>query len=280
MGLLVDPDVSSIAFAAGRNSMDSIMEGIVNLLQAGAEPLVTALSVRDWAFDADREGQQRGPISVRDPSRQRPSCSGTRHLFPQPGVSDGMALVGDPRTTTLLVREGVQVFVSDSDSDNLIKNMLTVLGEGAFDLMTEQPKAWCKVDLAASGSSGACPCQPGPKRAPSKRAAVRPPSPHRCSALKAWTFKWPQSRAVWMVRRVLSLQSDLPPIGPIPLCTNSRLLDSCVCARLAGPCSARGVEGTAYPSTASLQVKQRPALDPDPESNRSLLFRRRHDRGW
>ncbi len=71
-------------------------------------------------------------------------------VVPVHGLTPGTALVGDTRgSIQVLVREGVNVLVSDSDQDDFLRNRVTLLGEGRFGLRIEQPAAWCAVDLAA-----------------------------------------------------------------------------------------------------------------------------------
>jgi hypothetical protein len=49
---------------------------------------------------------------------------------------------------TLFVREGVQVLVSDSDSDDFLRNRITMLGETRVASAIWQPGAFAIVHLA------------------------------------------------------------------------------------------------------------------------------------
>lgn len=66
-------------------------------------------------------------------------------------IPENVALVGDfTLACTLLVREGVNVRVSDSDSDDFIRNRLTLLAEARVALPVWQPSALAEVQLAAA----------------------------------------------------------------------------------------------------------------------------------
>ena len=57
-------------------------------------------------------------------------------------------MVPDSRVAgRVIVREGANVTISDSDQDDFTRNKVTVLAEGRFGLEVEQPAAVCSVDL-------------------------------------------------------------------------------------------------------------------------------------
>ena len=67
-------------------------------------------------------------------------------------IDPKVALVGDfTLAATLLVREGVNISVSDADQDDFIRNRVTILAEGRVALPVWQPSALAEVELAPPG---------------------------------------------------------------------------------------------------------------------------------
>jgi hypothetical protein len=71
-------------------------------------------------------------------------------LIPSVAIAQGTALVGDFSIgAQLLIREGVQVLLSDSDQDDFIRNRVTMLAEMRAALPVFRPAAFATVaDLA------------------------------------------------------------------------------------------------------------------------------------
>src|SRR4051812_7032931 len=69
---------------------------------------------------------------------------------PSLGIPQGSALVIDTRLALRLhVREGVHVVIGQ-ESDDLVRNMATLLGEGRWAVTVEQPGAAALVHLEAA----------------------------------------------------------------------------------------------------------------------------------
>lgn len=148
-GILNTTGVGSIAFSAGQVNADSILEGIGAVLLSGAQPNVVAISIRDWMDLLKAKATDGTYLSGGAFSETARILWGTTTV-PVVGLSPGVALVGDTRLGgRILVREGVNVIVSDSDQDDFTRNNVTLLGEMRGDVIVEQPAAWCTVDLAA-----------------------------------------------------------------------------------------------------------------------------------
>jgi hypothetical protein len=105
--------------------------------------------VNDWVdilIDKDAEERYRNIVG---PFAAAANSMWNTATVPVPGLADGIALVGDTRLgARVLVREGVNV-VAGQESDDLIRNRVTLLGEGRYGLAVDQPSAFCAVDLAA-----------------------------------------------------------------------------------------------------------------------------------
>jgi hypothetical protein len=70
-------------------------------------------------------------------------------LIPSASIAQGTALVGDFEIgAMLLIREGVNVLLSDSDQDDFIRNRVTMLGEMRAALPVFRPAAFSTVHFS------------------------------------------------------------------------------------------------------------------------------------
>jgi Phage capsid family len=156
-GLLVDPAIPTVDYAATPYLMDLILTAVIELMNQGTNAVVTVLNPTDLgtmlgSTNANEDYVSGGPFAA---GSLQLSIWGTLAV-PSPSVPAGTALVGSPQVgSRLWVREPVQVYVSDSDQDSFVKNMLTFLGETAVAFTNEQPEAWRKVDLSATTARSA-----------------------------------------------------------------------------------------------------------------------------
>jgi HK97 family phage major capsid protein len=93
------------------------------------------------------------------PTGPAATCSGRRAMHRPPTIW-GLAttanrtvpaaspLVGDANGATLLVREGVNVRVSDADQDDFTRNRVTVLAEARVALPVWRPASFAKAALS------------------------------------------------------------------------------------------------------------------------------------
>jgi hypothetical protein len=71
-------------------------------------------------------------------------------VLPSQVLSEGDALVADfGLGAQVLIREGVNVLFSDSDSDDFLRNRVTMLGEMRAALLVWRPALFQQVELAA-----------------------------------------------------------------------------------------------------------------------------------
>jgi hypothetical protein len=66
-------------------------------------------------------------------------------------VPAGNPLVGDSMASTLLVREGINVKVSDSDQDDFVRNRVTILAECRVAYPVWRPSGFAIAALPGSG---------------------------------------------------------------------------------------------------------------------------------
>lgn len=143
------PDVSGL-----ENTMDAVLEGIVDVLATGAIPNASLVNPRDWADALRAKASGDGQYLSVGPFADAVERMWSAPTIPTPAVPEGTAIVGDfAAGMTVLVREGVQVLVSDSDQDDFIRNRITLLGEGRFAVPIWQPAAFAVVDLTTVGAA-------------------------------------------------------------------------------------------------------------------------------
>jgi len=149
-GILNTSGVASVAFSATELAADQTLEGLVSVLLSDAQPNVVALNPRDWANMLRAKAGGSGEYFSGGPFIAAAERLWGATVVPSTGVPAGTALVGDfTLGATLFVREGVTVIASDSDQDDFLRNVVTLLGEGRFALAVWQPSAFAVVDLAA-----------------------------------------------------------------------------------------------------------------------------------
>ena len=134
---LLAPNVS-----ADTNVPDKLLTAVGVLTASGVQPNFVALNPQD-ATEAykQREGTD-GAYVAGSPWDKLPP------VVQSPALTAGEALVGDSRVGAALgVRQGVTVSVG-TESDDLIRNIATVLLEGRWAPMVLQPAALAHIDLA------------------------------------------------------------------------------------------------------------------------------------
>ena len=113
-----------------------------------AEPDAMLLNPMTYQACSRRRQRQRRTTRLRRRVRQ-PRRRNLGVPVIQSAVVPSKAIVADwGRATTLYVRQGPNVKMSDSDQDDFIRNVVTVLAESRVGLAVFQPSAICEVHLA------------------------------------------------------------------------------------------------------------------------------------
>jgi Phage capsid family len=151
LGILRTSGIGAPASGAGDTvNADLVLNGITAVLNSGAVPTgvvwnptdhAKAMKVKATTSGVRLDSDGAFSVQVGDQVWNVPSILNV-------GMPAGTALVGDWLLgSTLFVREGIAVRVSDSDQDDFIRNKTTMLGEGRFGLAVWQPSAFAKVPL-------------------------------------------------------------------------------------------------------------------------------------
>jgi hypothetical protein len=149
-GILQTSGIGSVAYDAGELAADQILSGLTTVLLADAMADGVIMHPTDWQTVLKAKAAGDGHYYSGGPFSMTPQVLWGVPLIPSPAIPVGHALVGDFAIgALLLIREGVNVLMSDSDQDDFIKNRITLLGEMRAALAVWRPSAFADVDLAA-----------------------------------------------------------------------------------------------------------------------------------
>jgi HK97 family phage major capsid protein len=149
-GILNTSGIGSVGGLAYDNVADAILAGITAIVLADGDPNFVALNPVTWQTLLTMKAQDSGVYLYGTPaSLQAPTIWGlniTRNRV----IDTDTPLVGDSNAVTLLVREGVNVKVSDSDQDDFTKNRVTILCEARVAVPVWYPAFFAEVDMTTS----------------------------------------------------------------------------------------------------------------------------------
>lgn len=154
-GLLNTTGIQVAPVAAGENALDRLHHGIVSIWLADHEPSFIGVSPRDWESVRLTRDASGADATTGGYLMGAPTVAGGQVLWGYPVVvspafPDGTGIVGDAQAALVLLREGVNVLISDSDQDDFIHNRVTMLAETRAGLVVWAPDAFASVDLAAA----------------------------------------------------------------------------------------------------------------------------------
>jgi HK97 family phage major capsid protein len=167
-GILATAGIQSVDFVAGVPVSDLVLDGITAVEDADAVPDAVVVNPVDLAqmlkATADSSGVRLdGPGAfASQPSSLWGLPTILSRLMPQ-----GQALVGAFGTCSrLFIREPPSVRLSDSDQDDFVRNMITILAELRAGVAIWQPSAFATIRFSAAS--------PGSAQAPRSRETPRP----------------------------------------------------------------------------------------------------------
>jgi HK97 family phage major capsid protein len=154
-GILHTTGISVVDYTA-EPLADLALAGIADILGANAEPNAVILNPADWTSMLAAKAVGSGERLDSDGafSTTADTLWGLPALI-STVIPAGTALVGDwSLGATLFVREGVNLRISDSDQDDFVRNVVTLLAEGRFGMACWRPACFSVVAFAADGASG------------------------------------------------------------------------------------------------------------------------------
>jgi HK97 family phage major capsid protein len=149
-GILQTSGIGAPAVVAGDNPADAILRAITVIVLSDGDPNFVALNPLTWqALMLMREntgGAGTGGYLFGSPGMvMAPTIWGLATTANRT-VPQTTPLVGDANGATLLVREGVNIKVSDADQDDFTRNRVTVLAEARVALPVWRPASFAKAN--------------------------------------------------------------------------------------------------------------------------------------
>lgn len=149
-GILNTAGIGAVAFGAGELVADQVLRGITTVLLADAEATGVVMNPLDWETTLKAKAAGDGHYYSGGPFSMTPQQLWGVPLLAARAIPAGTVLVGDFAIgAQLLIREGVNVLLSDSDQDDFIRNKVTLLAEMRAALPVFRPAAFATVDLTA-----------------------------------------------------------------------------------------------------------------------------------
>jgi hypothetical protein len=148
-GILNTSGIGKVVFNSAELPADQILSGITAVLLADGMADGIVMYPTDWQAVLKAKGSTTGMYYSGGPFQMTPQMIWGVPLVPSQAIPVGKSLVADFEIgALLLIREGVQVLMSDSDQDDFIKNRITILAEMRAALAVWRPPAMVEVDLA------------------------------------------------------------------------------------------------------------------------------------
>lgn len=156
-GILPTTGLGVVKFAAGKITADQTLLAMTTILLANAvatgivmHPLDWANTIMQKATGGDEQYYGGGPFAV------TPAMLWGVPLIPSPAIKEGEVLVGDFGIgVQLLIREGINVLLSDSNEDDFVTNRVTMLGECRAANVVWRPPAFCRMFLSKASEEAA-----------------------------------------------------------------------------------------------------------------------------
>jgi HK97 family phage major capsid protein len=147
-GILQTTGIGAVTFTAGALISDQILKGITTVYLADAEATGIVLHPTDWQTALLAKASGDGHYFSGGPFEITPQQMWGTPLIPSVAVAQGTALVGDFAIgAQLLIREGVNVLLSDNDGEDFTMNRVTMLAEMRAALPVFRPPAFATVAL-------------------------------------------------------------------------------------------------------------------------------------
>lgn len=154
-GILNTSGIGSVTYQSTAPLAEHILSGITNIYLNDGEATGVVVYPTDWqrmlTAKAHNAGDTAGSYEYLGggPFANTPLTIWGLPCVPHQAIAAGTALVGDfPIGTTLMIREGVNVLMSDSDQDDFTRNRITILGEMRAALPVWRPSMFQEIALA------------------------------------------------------------------------------------------------------------------------------------
>lgn len=144
-GILNTSGLGAPTWVDGDNVADAILRAITVIFLSDGDPNFVALHPLTWQdllLMRENQAERTGAYLYGTPAAQVAPTIWGLAITNNRAVPADKPLVGDAMAATLLVREGVNVLVSDSDQDDFIRNRATVLAEARVAFPVWRPASF------------------------------------------------------------------------------------------------------------------------------------------
>lgn len=153
-GILHTIGISEPDAVTGDTPADAVLRGIRTVILSGADPDAIVLHPDDWRDQlllraGAADSSWKGPyLSVDGPFATPPAALWGVPVVVTPAITSGQVLVGSfSRGAVLFIREAIHV-VLGMESDDLVRNKVTLLGELRAAVAVLQPSAFALCHLS------------------------------------------------------------------------------------------------------------------------------------
>jgi hypothetical protein len=147
-GILQTSGIGTVAAGTNPLPADRMLDAITTVILADAFADGIVVHPTNWAAILKVKAAGDGHYYSGGPFSVTPQVIWGIPLIPSPAIPLNHALVGDFSIgALLLIREGVNVLMSDSDASDFVQNRLTILGEMRAALAVWRPSAFVDVDV-------------------------------------------------------------------------------------------------------------------------------------
>lgn len=139
----------------GDNYADAILRAITMIVLSDGDPNFAAINPLGWQellLMREDQANRTGAYLYGSPSAAAAPTIWGLALTANRVVPLDAPLVGDSMSLSLLVREGVNLLVSDSDQDDFVRNRATLLAEARVAMPVWKPTNFAIAPVPASGS--------------------------------------------------------------------------------------------------------------------------------
>ena len=151
-GILNTTGIGAPTFVTGDNVADAVLRAMTTVILSEGEPNFAAVNPLSWQevmlMREDNTARTGMYLAGGPVSGQAPTLWGMA-LITSTIIPAATPLVGDSNGATLLVREGVNVKISDSDQDDFVRNRVTVLAEARVAFPVWRPASFAVADTTA-----------------------------------------------------------------------------------------------------------------------------------
>lgn len=148
-GVLNTPGIGTVAYSSAVPVTELVLSGITNVYLADGEADGIVMHPGDWFKALTEKADTAGVYMGGGPFGITPQVLWGIPAVPSASVAEGTCLVGDFQLgASILIREGVNVLLSDSDQDDFVTNRVTMLGEMRAALPVWRPSVFQDVSLA------------------------------------------------------------------------------------------------------------------------------------